>query len=105
MGGALKYSDITRSKAEVFVFSEENLWVRPGCNWVLNDNALVGVGADWFATFHGAKRGDLNGGTSNAVFVDGHADKVRSALGDDPSDTSEMERGGWEKYCWPYKDS
>jgi prepilin-type N-terminal cleavage/methylation domain-containing protein len=102
----LKFSAITRSKNKVFFFAEENMWLRPGCTNVLNDNALCGDGRDWFATFHTTASGDLDSGTSNAVFVDSHVEEVRSALGKDPDDTSEMERNGThEKYAWPYKDS
>lgn len=100
-----KRSQITRSKAEVFFFAAENMWTREGCVNVLNDNALCPDGRDWFGTFHGATNGDLNSGTVNAVFVDAHVQEVRSALGDDPSDTSEMEFGVLEKYSWPFKMS
>jgi prepilin-type N-terminal cleavage/methylation domain-containing protein len=98
-----KFTQITRSKDQVFFFAEENMWLRPGCDHVLNDNALCGDGRDWFATFHSTASGDLNSGTSNAVFVDSHVQEVRSALGEDPSDTSEMDMGKYEKYSWPYK--
>ena len=101
--GALKFSDVTRSKDKVFFFAEENMWTRPGCVWVLNDNALCGDGRDWFATFHSTSTGKLNSGTCNAVFVDASVEEVRSALGEDPSDTSEMEFGEFEKYAWPHK--
>jgi prepilin-type processing-associated H-X9-DG protein len=102
--GALRFDDITRSKSEVFFFSEENMWLRPGSDYVLNDTALFGSGGrDWFGTFHGARE-DLNSGTVNAAFLDGHVASVRSALGDDPTDTSQMEYGVFEKYCWPFKD-
>ena len=102
--GALRSNDITRNKAEVFIFSEENMWLRPGSNYVLNDTALFGSGSrDWFGTFHGARK-DLNSGTVNALFVEGHVDRVRSALGEDPEDTSQMEYGMFEKYSWPFKD-
>ena len=101
-GGVLKSAKITRSRAHVFFFSEENMWLRPGCNWVLNDNALCPDGRDWFGTFHRRKSGDLNSGTANAIFVDAHVDRVRSALKDDPSDTSDMEWGRFEKYGWPF---
>ena len=103
-GGVYKFSEVTRSKAEVFFFAEENMWTRPGCGNVLNDNALCPDGRDWFGTFHSHPSGDLNGGTANAVFVDAHVDEVRSALGDDPADTSEMEFGRFEKYGWPHKE-
>lgn len=100
--GVLKQNDITRSKAEVFFFAEENMWLRPGCEWVLNDNSLWPNHCDWFATFHNAS-GDLNNGTNNVVFVDGHVDEVRSGLGYDPMDTSEMEYGEFEKFAYPHK--
>jgi len=100
----LKFTDITRSKDKVFFFAEENIWLRPGCNNVLNDNALCGDGRDWFGTFHSTASGDLDSGTCNAVFVDAHVDEVHSALGKDPDDTSEMELDGKnEKYAWPKK--
>jgi prepilin-type N-terminal cleavage/methylation domain-containing protein/prepilin-type processing-associated H-X9-DG protein len=102
-GGVLKRSNITRSKSEVFFFCEENMWLRPGCVWVLNDNSLCPDGRDWFGTFHGASGGDLNSGNANAVFVDAHVETVRSALGDDPSYTEDMEFGEFEKYGWPFK--
>lgn len=101
--GNEKRSRFTRSHSEIFFFSEENMWLRPGCQYVLNDNALCGDGRDWFGTFHSAKSGDLNSGTANAVFVDAHVQEVRSALGDDPSDKSQMEFGKYEKYGWPFK--
>jgi hypothetical protein len=104
-GGVLKRSQITRSKAEVFFFAAENMWLRPGTSWVLNDNALCPDGRDWFGTFHSTKSGDLNSGMVNAVFVDAHVDEVRSALNsDDPSDNSEKEFGQFEKFGWPKKE-
>ncbi len=101
--GAIKMASVTRNKAEVFFFAEENMWTRPGCVNVLNDNALCPDNTDWFGTFHGAKRGDWNGGTANAVFLDAHVQKVRSALKDDLTDTSEMEFNRYEKFGWPHK--
>jgi prepilin-type N-terminal cleavage/methylation domain-containing protein/prepilin-type processing-associated H-X9-DG protein len=104
-GGVLKMSEITRSKSEVFFFGEENMWTRPGCSWVLNDNALCPDGRDWFGTFHGAKRNDWNGGTANLVFVDAHVEKVRSGLQTDgnQADYSDAEAGRFEKFGWPFK--
>ncbi len=101
--GATKLSDVTRTRSEVFFFGEENMWLRPGCQQVLNDNALCPDETDWFGTFHGAKKGDWNGGTANAVFVDGHVDKVTSALKEDPDDNSEKEFYHYEKFGWPRK--
>ena len=101
-GGILKASEITRSKAEVFFFAEENMWLRPGCNWVLNDNALCPDGRDWFATFHSAPSKNRNIGTNNAIFADNHVEKVRSALKENPQDNSEKEFGQFEKFGWPF---
>jgi hypothetical protein len=42
-----KQSEITRNKAEVFLFAEENIWIRPGCSWVFNDTALCADGRDF----------------------------------------------------------
>jgi prepilin-type N-terminal cleavage/methylation domain-containing protein/prepilin-type processing-associated H-X9-DG protein len=99
-----KRSEFTRRPSEIFFFSEENMWTRPPvCIYVLNDNALCGDGRDWFGTFHGMKGGDLDSGTVNAVFVDAHVEQVRSALGEDQTDKSQMEQGKNEKFAWPYK--
>jgi prepilin-type processing-associated H-X9-DG protein len=102
-GGVLKSSEITRNKSEVFLFAEENFWMRPGCMLALNDTALCPDGRDWFGTFHNASQLGLNKGTVNAVFVDGHVQEVRSALSEESTDTSEMEFGMFEKYGWPFK--
>jgi prepilin-type processing-associated H-X9-DG protein len=106
LGGVVRSSEITRSKAEVFVFAEENMWQRPGCANVLNDTALPGDGREWFGTFHDAPPDDLNGGTVNVVFVDGHVQKVRSGLvvaKDFTADRSTAEYGRFEKYAWPFE--
>ena len=102
--GVYRSTEITRNKSEVFFFSEENMWLRPGCDTVLNDNALWANGNDWFGTFHNAPRSDLNSGTANAVFVDGHAGRVRSGLKRNPDDNSEKEFGLFEKNAWPHKE-
>ena len=104
-GGIYKRAEITRTKSDVFFFSAENMWTRPGNNNVLNDNALCGDDRDWFGTFHGAKSGELDSGTVNAIFVDAHVDKVKSALTPEgPSYTAEMEFGMFEKHAWPHKE-
>jgi prepilin-type N-terminal cleavage/methylation domain-containing protein len=104
--GVRKFSDITRSKAEVFFFAEENMWARPGNAYVLNDNALCADGRDWFGTFHGAKQNNWNGGTINAVFVDSHVQSCKSALQVMPDgvtpDRSNLEYGKYERFGWPY---
>jgi prepilin-type N-terminal cleavage/methylation domain-containing protein/prepilin-type processing-associated H-X9-DG protein len=105
-GGVVKRSQITRRKSEVFFFGEENMWLRPGCSWVLNDNALCPDGRDWFGTFHGAKRGDWNGGTVNLVFVDAHVESTKSGLQvgpDGQADRSTAEYGRFEKFGWPFE--
>jgi prepilin-type N-terminal cleavage/methylation domain-containing protein/prepilin-type processing-associated H-X9-DG protein len=102
--GVITSSEITRNKSQVFFFAEENMWLRPGCDWVLNDTSLWPNGTDWFGTFHNAPRSDLNSGTINAVFVDGHAQRVRSALKSNPDDNSEKEFGRFEKYGWPHRE-
>ena len=101
--GALTLLDITRSRAEVFLFSEENMWERGGDTSVLNDNALMPNGRDWFGTFHGTRGSDLNGGSVNAVFVDGHVQEVSSGFKEPYTDTSNREFGKFEKYGWPHK--
>jgi prepilin-type N-terminal cleavage/methylation domain-containing protein/prepilin-type processing-associated H-X9-DG protein len=101
---ALKFSSITRRTSEVFFFAEENMWLRDGTSYVLNDNALCADGRDWFGTFHNVRDRDYNKGTINVVFVDAHVEKVTSALKDeDPADDSEKEFGEYEKYGWPFK--
>jgi prepilin-type processing-associated H-X9-DG protein len=102
--GILRSTEITRSKSQVFFFAEENMWLRPGSDWALNDTSLCPNGDDWFGTFHNAPRSDLNSGTANAVFVDGHAQRVLSALKSNPDDNSEKEFGRFEKYGWPYRE-
>jgi prepilin-type processing-associated H-X9-DG protein len=93
------------SKAEVFIFAEENMWMRQGNSNVLNDNALCPDGRDWFGTFHSASSADLNSGTVNAVFVDAHVQELRSALGPEGlNNTLEMEFGRFEKHGWPRKE-
>ena len=101
---AEKITSITRARAEVFFFSEENMWLRPGCIYTLNDNALCGDGRDWFGTFHGSKGGEWNDGRANAVFVDAHVAKVDSALKGDGEDKSQMEYGRYEKFSWPFRN-
>ncbi len=82
--GVLKESEVKHS-ARVFVFSEENMWTIPGlAQAVLNDNYLVIIPpshpsfpSDSFATYHNPPGRDLDKGSANVVFVDGHAELVR----------------------------
>jgi prepilin-type N-terminal cleavage/methylation domain-containing protein/prepilin-type processing-associated H-X9-DG protein len=100
--GAMKLTDVTRAHAEVFMFAEEDMWGRGGDDSVLNDNALCPNFRDWFGTFHGTNFSNLNGGTSNVSFVDGHVDEVRSGWYDNPAD-NQLEYGRFEKYGWPHR--
>jgi len=67
--------------ARVIIFSEENTWAIKGYSAAgFNDTHLT-VGnstrqIDNFATFHNAP-GDLNKGSANLVFVDGHVELLR----------------------------
>jgi prepilin-type N-terminal cleavage/methylation domain-containing protein len=101
--GVLNLSELTRSQSKVFFFSEENMWLRPGCNFVLNDTSLSANGTEWFGTFHNTGH-DINSGTVNAIFVDGHSQSVRSALKKNPNDNSEKEFDRFEKYGWPHSE-
>ncbi|UCC98835.1 MAG: type II secretion system protein [Phycisphaerales bacterium] len=69
-----------KNPASVFMYSEENSWAIEGISGVgLGDNNLRATpsGLDnSFATYHNARSGDLNSGFANAVFVDGHVDRV-----------------------------
>jgi prepilin-type N-terminal cleavage/methylation domain-containing protein/prepilin-type processing-associated H-X9-DG protein len=99
-----------RRPANVFFFSEENMWAIPGiAATVLNDTNLW-IGApygrseafDFFATFHNAPQGDMNRGTCNAVFVDGHVEQLElmdRALNEDEIFYEAKERA-W-KVAWP----
>ena len=67
--------------ANVYLFSEENTWTIEGLSSdSFNDNSLHAVPApridDCFATFHYTPAGNLDNGFANAVFVDGHVERV-----------------------------
>jgi prepilin-type N-terminal cleavage/methylation domain-containing protein/prepilin-type processing-associated H-X9-DG protein len=104
-GGAAKLSEVTRSHAQVFMFAEEDMWARgtPPDESVLNDDALMPNGRDWFGTFHSTSWAKRNYGTTNLVFVDGHVGKEQSAFQEDPTDTSRKEFGRMEKFGWARK--
>jgi prepilin-type processing-associated H-X9-DG protein len=81
-GHFTKVTQIRRT-ANVFFFSEENMWLILGlAGAVLNDtNLWIGPpyddgGYDFFGTFHNPPKGDMDKGTCNAVFIDGHAEKL-----------------------------
>jgi len=77
-----------------------NTWPIPGLSRnAINDNMLLARhspytpdrNSDCFATYHNAPARDLNKGTANAVFMDGHAQQV-SAFDDNTF-----------KLGWPFK--
>jgi prepilin-type N-terminal cleavage/methylation domain-containing protein/prepilin-type processing-associated H-X9-DG protein len=90
-GGALKVSEV-RDISKVFFFAEENSWtIRPDhpeypAKWLfaplsttaLDDTVLLITptpqAKDCFATYHGDS--DLNSGSSNLAFIDGHVDSI-----------------------------
>lgn len=92
-GGVLKVTEV-RDQAAVFFFSEENPWsIKVGSGktarqWppaalstrALDDSVLLisptDEARDCFATYHDAPSGDLNRGSANMVFVDGHVDQI-----------------------------
>jgi prepilin-type N-terminal cleavage/methylation domain-containing protein/prepilin-type processing-associated H-X9-DG protein len=86
-----------RNAAEVFLFSEENSWEIPGMTGCgINDNNLrIGIPddlVDGFGTFHAAPGGDVNKGSANIVFVDGHVGVINAA---------DQYDGGNFKLAWP----
>jgi prepilin-type N-terminal cleavage/methylation domain-containing protein/prepilin-type processing-associated H-X9-DG protein len=80
-GNFVKITQV-RHPANVFIFSEENMWLMIGMSYaVLNDTNLW-IGApydgdyDFFGTFHNPPKGNMDKGTCNAVFVDGHVEQL-----------------------------
>ncbi len=67
-----------RHHSEIFFFGEENLWITSPYNkYAFNDTACC-VYEQWdsFGTFHLARRGDMEDGVVNAVFLDGQVQTV-----------------------------
>ena len=110
-GGVEAVASVQRSFAEVFVFSEENSWTIPDLSrFVLNDSMLLArhspytpdIYSDCFATFHNAPARDLNKGTANAVFMDGHAQQVSALDGNTSQQVSAFD-GNTFRLSWPFK--
>lgn len=82
-GRAVEIESEVRQPANIFSFSEENLWTIPGLSsYTLNDNGLYvdpppGT-RDCFATYHKVPGKDYNEGSANLVFVDGHCGMIRA---------------------------
>lgn len=92
-GGVLRVSEV-RDPSRVFFFAEENSWsLRPdhptfGARWLsaplstkaMDDTVLFMTptpqAEDCFATYHNAPRGNLNRGSGNVVFIDGHVESI-----------------------------
>jgi len=99
---AVSHESEVRHPGRVFVFSEENSWEVEGLSRCgINDNNLrVGIPpdvVDCFGTFHLPPNGDLNRGSANLVYVDGHVGTISAA---------EQENGAnFYDYAWPRKKS
>jgi len=69
--------------ANIFMFSEENLWKISGLSgYTLNDNGLYidpppGI-RDCFATYHNISNRNRDKGLANLVFVDGHCEMIKA---------------------------
>ena len=79
--GAVSNESEVKHPARVFLYSEENPWSIPGLSGCgINDNNLRhGIPpdiVDCFGTYHNAPSGDLNKGSANLLFVDGHVDSI-----------------------------
>ncbi|MCE5339605.1 MAG: hypothetical protein LLF92_00570 [Planctomycetaceae bacterium] len=90
--GSVQKSNEVRNPAKVFFFAEENSWTlspnnpkykaewlkKPLSTKALDDTMLyissTSEARDCFATYHDAR--DLNSGSSNVVFIDGHVNSV-----------------------------
>jgi len=98
--GVTKESEVYRA-SEVITFTEENTWMIPDySNYPFNDvHFTVGNAArqiDNYATFHNSP-GDLDQGSANIVFVDGHVGFVQRLETDE-----ELEEGF--RLSWPKKE-
>jgi len=81
---AMKDSQV-ETPAKTFFFSEENTWIIDGLYVAsLNDNNLWIVNnqgsGDSFATYHNPPGGDINNGSANLAFVDGHVETIHVGL-------------------------
>jgi prepilin-type N-terminal cleavage/methylation domain-containing protein/prepilin-type processing-associated H-X9-DG protein len=98
--GVSKESEVHRA-AEVITFTEENTWTIEGySNYPFNDvHFTVGNATrqiDNYATFHNAP-GDINQGSANMAFVDGHVGFLPRRETDE-----ELEEGF--RLAWPKKE-
>jgi len=97
--GMVSNESEVRHPAKVFLFGEENSWQVPGmsCSGCgINDNNLrIGIPpdiVDCFATYHNVPMRDLNKGSANLVFVDGHVGSIKA---------DQQKNGGNFRLAWP----
>jgi len=95
-GGIVKETEL-KKPARIFFFSEENTWTIEGLSRdAINDNNLLVYPEhdprDCFATYHDPPYGDLNQGSANLVFVDGHVGSIKA---------EEQWDSGNLKLAWP----
>jgi prepilin-type N-terminal cleavage/methylation domain-containing protein/prepilin-type processing-associated H-X9-DG protein len=106
--GVSKESEVYRA-AEVITFTEENTWTIDGySNYPFNDTHFTVGNAsrqiDNYATFHNAS-GDLEDGSTNMAFIDGHVGSRRREATDSADQESidrELEEGF--RLAWPKKE-
>ncbi len=102
--GMVSHESEVKHPARVFMFSEENSWPVPGLSRCgINDNNLrIGIPSsgekivDCFGTYHTPPGGDLNKGSANLVFVDGHVGTMKA---------EEQQDGGNFTIAWPRSKS
>ena len=106
--GVSKESEVYRA-SEVITFTEENTWTIDGYSaYPFNDvHFTVGNATrqiDNYATFHNAP-GDLNQGSTNRVFGDGHAGS-RTRKATNPEDQAAVDKELEEGFriAWPKKE-
>jgi prepilin-type processing-associated H-X9-DG protein len=106
-GGVLKLHQ-ARSPSIVFFFAEENSWSLSYATKslpaalstkALDDQALTvsytAEPRDCFATFHGATTEDMDNGSGNAVFLDGHVEEIK-APDQLPGQWSSQPQSSWQ---------
>lgn len=101
--GMVSRESEVKHPAYVFVFSEENSWEVPGLTGSgcgINDNNLrIGIPpdiVDCFGTYHNPPGGDLNKGSANLVYLDGHVGSIKA---------EQQLDGGNFKLAWPRSES
>jgi len=118
VGGVRRLSEV-RDTAKVFFFAEENSWSLSYATKTLpqllstkalDDTALsiscTDQPIDCFATYHGATSEDLDNGSGNAVFLDGHVEAIAAK-----DQLRGVRRGSWREpsgnlfWAWPQRSA